>query len=494
MKEEKVSQIISLIDKKYIDEATMFAFSENRMAPGDNSAPAKRSGSRPRRFRLAAAACLALILAVGSAAFAFAAEAREYSTAAAFFEENGLSAEGLSRSEVKAVYRDITGNRFSYGKTADVIRQAVPGWEIQQDEATPEELAALWDKNVRMNSISEKGISCRIDWQYVHDQQKGFDVLDKSILECYQDGEMLWSAEFKDFYIEGYAFAEDATAIWGRNETWSPADTEYGWIALADSGGAVMWQRRLEHGFKHEYVASVLSDGDGTWAVISRGDMRYLCLSRYDAEGNELGFNKTEVGNLGVWNAAHLGDGYIVQLGNLTSRDTALLYKMDREGRVTDSFSYEADDCEYYIRDMAEFAGEIYLSAYSVPKQNDEGGRHEIANVLDYIFSKESWSISDEELTPLVRENYTAVLLVCDPEGGLPKTFYSVKGSLGGGLSVNASGQLEWNVESVVSTFFSPATSAFTIGGSCRVFRYTFDASGVLTGQTDTGESVPYWR
>ncbi|MBP5167397.1 MAG: hypothetical protein ILP09_09095, partial [Oscillospiraceae bacterium] len=370
----------------------------------------------------------------------------------------------------------------------------VPGWEIQQDEPTPEELAALWDKNVRMNSISEKGISCRIDWRYVHDPQKGFDVLDKSVLECYRDGEMLWSAEFKDFYIEGYAFAENATAVWGWNETRYSADTVYGWIALTDSGGTVTWQRRLEHGFKHEYVASVLSDGDGTWAVISRGDVRYLCLSRYDAEGNELSFNKTEVGNLGIWNAAHLGDGYIVQLGNLTSRDTALLYRMDREGRVTDSFSYEADDCEYYITDLEEFGGEIYLSAYSVPKQNDEGGRHEIANVLDYIFSKESWSISDEELTPLVRENYTAVLLMCEPDGGLPKAFYSVKGSLGGELSVNASGLLEWNVESVVSTFFSPATSSFTIGGSCKVFRYTFDAAGNLTGQTDTGETVPYRR
>ncbi len=46
--------------------------------------------------------------------------------------------------------------------------------------------------------------------------------------------------------------------------------------------------------------------------------------------------------------------------------------------------------------------------------------------------------ISSEELTPLVRDNYTAVLLVCDPEGGAPETFYSVQGSLGGKLRVNA--------------------------------------------------------
>ena len=59
---------------------------------------------------------------------------------------------------------------------------------------------------------------------------------------------------------------------------------------------------------------------------------------------------------------------------------------------------------------------------------------------------------------------------------------------------MNDAGRLEWDVESVTSTFFSPATSSFTVGGICKVFRYTFDAEGTLIGQTDTGETVPYRR
>ena len=174
------------------------------------------------------------------------------------------------------------------------------------------------------------------------------------------------------------------------------------------------------------------------------------------------------MGNFGIRNAASLGDGYIIQLWNQFSGDTALLYKMDRDGILTDSFSYEEDDVDYYIMDMVEYEGQVYLSSYAVPKQQDEGGRHEIAAILDYLFSKEDggWDISAEELTPIVRDNYTAMLLICDPEGGAPKTFYSVKGSLGGDLSVNTSGQLEWNVESITTTFFSPATSSFSIGGN----------------------------
>jgi len=469
MKRENVSQIISHIDEKYINEATMFALDSNHETIKHSSMPAKRIEKPSHRIRWGAlAACLALVVIIGSTAFAFAAEAAEYKNAVAFFEENGLSTEGLSRSEVKAVYRDITQKMFSYGKTAEVIQQAVPGWEIHQHEPTPEELAALWDKNVWKNSISEKGISYRIDSQYVFDEKKGLEVFEKSILECYQDGKILWSTEFKDFYIEDYAYTKEGTVLWGRNEIFSSSDTSYGWIALVDEEGSIVWQRRLDHGFKNEYVASILANEDGTWAVISRGDFKYICLSDYDADGKELSFHKTEVGNFGIRNAASLGDGYIIQLWNQFSGDTALLYKMDRDGILTDSFSYEEDDVDYYIMDMVEYEGQVYLSSYAVPKQQDEGGRHEIAAILDYLFSKEDggWDISAEELTPIVRDNYTAMLLICDPEGGAPKTFYSVKGSLGGDLSVNTSGQLEWNVESITTTFFSPATSSFSIGGN----------------------------
>ncbi|MBQ6053445.1 MAG: hypothetical protein IJL30_09225 [Clostridia bacterium] len=454
----------------------------------------KQTQSRKNRFRWGlAAASLALILFFGSAAFAIVSEAEEYNNAVAFFEENGLSTEGLSRTEVKNVYRDITEKKFTYSKTAEIISQSVTGLEIQQKEPTPEELSEVWNKNFFTNRVSANGIDCRSETKYVYDENRGFEVFEKAVFEYFRDGELLWTAEFTDFYIEDYLITNDGIAVWGNNAILSSLDTVTAWVAFIDGEGNVLWQRCLEHGFKNEYVASVLNNGDGTWAVISRGDLKYLCLSCRDENGNELSFHKTEVGNLGIWNVARLGEGYIVQLGNMTSRDVALLYKMDRKGQITDGFSFEADDCDYYIADLAEFGGKVYLSAYSVPMQTDEGGRHEIANVLDYI-TEDKWDISSEELTPILRDNYTAVLLICDADSGIPKTFYSVKGSLGGKISVNGAGELEWNVESITSAFFSPATSSFTIGGSCSVFCYTFNAEGELIGEEDTGYSVPYRR
>lgn len=440
----------------------------------------------------AAAACTAL--AVSLAGTAFVVEAKEYRTAVAFFEDNGLSLEGLSRSDVKAVYRDITTRHFTYGKTAEVLERSVPGLEIAQQEPDPEELAALWDKSMWQNDGPQAGISYRVDYREKPDETLGFDVLDRSILECYHDGDLLWTAEFPDFFVEESRFTSVGTVVWGYGDTWSSEQPTYAWLARVDGNGEILWQRQLDHGFKDEYVSHVLDNGDGTWAVISRGDYRYLCLSRYDMDGNELAFRKTDVGNVGIWNAVRLGDGYLVQLGNSANGETARLARLDREGNVTDSFVYEGEDCDYHLTGMAEFGGRVYLSAYSVPKQDDTGGRHEIADLLDYVFAKKDWEISSEELTPLVRDNYTAVLLLCDPRGGAPQTFYSVRGSLGGKLVVNDAGELIWDVESVVNTFFSPTTSSFSIGGTCRVFRYAFDDTGTLIRQEDTGETVPYRR
>ncbi len=454
-----------------------------------SEAPIKRRKAPAYIKWVAVAASLALVVGLGGAALA--AEAKAYGEAVEFFEENSLSTEGLSRSEVKAVYRDITTRRFTCDKTAEVLERAVPGLEIS--EPSPEELAALWERNLGNEAAPESAVSYRLDVQERFDEALGFDVFERSVLRCERDGAQVWEASFP-FYANGRAPVSEGLAVWGYTPTWSSGQTTYAWAARVDNAGNVLWQTQLDHGFQFEHIAAVLDNGDGTWAVISRGDVDYLCLTRLGTDGNELSFHKTQMGTFGIWNAARLGDGYLVQLGNSMDGETARLAKLDREGNLIDNFTYEGEDCDYHLTDMLEFEGRVYLSAYAVPKQTDGGGRHEIADILDYAFSKENWEISSEELTPLVRANYTAVLLLCDPEGGEPETFYSVKGSLGGKLSVNEAGELLWNVENVTDTFFSPATSSFTIGGTCRVLRCVFDSAGNLLRQEDTGETVPYRR
>ena len=92
------------------------------------------------------AACLILVISIGFITV----EAKEYNDAIKFFNEYGLSTAGLSRGEIKAVYRDITTKSFSYSKTAEVIANSISsdkigGFEILQDHPTPEDVENLWN-------------------------------------------------------------------------------------------------------------------------------------------------------------------------------------------------------------------------------------------------------------------------------------------------------------------------------------------------------------
>lgn len=446
-----------------------------------------------------AAACIALT--AGMAGAAFAAEEKEYSKALEFFAENGLSTEGLSRSDVKAVYRDITSRRFTFDKTAEVLKHHVPGLEILQREPTPEELEELWDKNVWTPPQERPGFNYNIDYKYKPLESGDFEVPDKELLECYRDGELLWTTEFSDFGIFDSVHTSAGTAVWGKDKivwrgvkSWFTTLSVYSRLVRIDDNGNILWEREINHGKETEVVFNVLDNGDGTWAVISRTDGNYLCISQYDIDGNELSSCMTEMGNFDVTNTVRLGDGYLIKVHDAKDGDTPHLVKLDHEGNVIDSFTYEGEDCDYYITEMTEFGGKVWLSGYAVPKQKNEGGRYETANIHEYIFSRENFDITSEELTPIVKDNYTAVLLLCDPEGGKPETFYSVKGSLGAELDVNSTGELEWNVNDIIGVGFSPYTNIASLFGTCRVVRYSFDTSGNLIGQADTGETASYMR
>lgn len=487
MKAEELFQLIGEADEKKVQETIL---------------PVKRNHKALWIKASAAAACLCAVLATG----AVAAEAHAYNEAVEFFREYGLSTDGLTRPEIKAVYYDIKTGTYSYFKTAEAIwsNQAVEfsGTEIAQEEPSPEDIARLWEQ-VRANENS--GIHYNIQSFDREDETLGFSVHDRSVLQKYDGNQLLWSVSFTEFYIEQWTPVSSGILVWGFTPTWSSQQPSSAWLAKVDDEGSLLWKRELSHGFEHESIAGILENADGSYAVFSRGDLKDLVLSRYSSDGTEISSKKTEVGNVGIWNMARLGEDYLVQLGN-RSTDVERIVRVDQEGNVGD----RATDVErivrvdeegnvtgdYYITDMAEFAGKLYLSAYSAPRPADGkeniGGRYDIAAVLKYIFDNDQMKISSEELLALLRDHYTAVLLVCDPDTGTPQTFYSVQGSLGGKLT--ADGELLWNVESFANALFSPYTSAWSIRADCQIFRYSFDEDGTLLRQEKTDEVTEFYR
>ena len=111
---------------------------------------------------------MVLILSACLGAFAIAAEAKEYETAVQFFQYYDMSTEGLTRGEIKAVYRDITTKSFSYSKTAEVIQSSISpdtvgGYEIPQEDPTPEDVEALWNqKNFTGQFAGDTQMGCSL--------------------------------------------------------------------------------------------------------------------------------------------------------------------------------------------------------------------------------------------------------------------------------------------------------------------------------------------
>ena len=462
------------------------------------SAERRKPQHSPRRKAVVAFCCTLLIALVSLGCYACAAEQQEYEAAMQFFAVYGLSAEDLTRGEIKSVYRDITTNSFTYEKTAEVLEKTlcvnmVPGFELIQGNTEPETMAQLWDDvfyngNYYVSDPEKAGVSYRANMPEESEAAAAYNYLEK-----YDKGNLIWSVPIDEFWITGHTILSDGVIAYGQTSPSLQAQQNCGWITKIDTNGNRLWTQRLPILFEILSVDAVLENEDGSYAVISRGDLKYLCFYRYSKDGELLHSQKTEIGNYGIWGAARLGDGYLVQIGNYVEGAYAKLMKLDAMGNPVSGYSYTAEGLWYYITDMLEYEGKVYLSAYAVPEPEGDGSRAEIDGILNYLFDNQIFQIEEAELTPMVRENYTAVLLVCDPAEGAAEEFYQVKGSLGGKLSVTEDGNLCWAVENFVSTFFSPMTSSFTIGGTCQIHRYLFDREGTVLRCEKTGE-LSYYR
>ncbi|MCL2488981.1 MAG: hypothetical protein FWE80_09890, partial [Oscillospiraceae bacterium] len=308
------------------------------------------------------------------------------------------------------------------------------------------------------------------------------------------DGAVRWRAEIHNICLQDFIPAGSSVIVFGRSYITASFDTQCGRIAMIDQNGTVLWDKTPANGFHWESYDAAVCD-DESIAVFGFGDFDTLCFTRFDYDGNITAFTTTPLEQYGYLSAIDLDDGYLVKTINYDPYHT-LFIKFDKNGAITDSFSFSDQQDDYYFTDMTTQSGKILFSGYRVPKpKSDYGGREEIGDILDIIFNQREWEIENKELTALLKANYTAVLLICDGESSLPERCYAVKESLGGVFSRDINSRLLWDTEHFVSSLFSPATSSYTLAGECRVYRYAFNENADrLAEQAKTDETTWYRR
>ncbi len=480
MKRQDILDCMNYIDSDLIEAA--------------NLAPRKKQQPNAVRRWFAAAACLVLVTVFYLGAHVYAAEQREYKAAVTFFEANDLSTEGLTRGEIKAVYRDITTKQFTYNKTAEVLQNSlqaqIPGYEFLHKEPTPEEMESLWTyQNGYHHFVSPDQADYTIELVEFSDPDTGVSHFEKSVISRYQSGECLWRTDIPTLKALEYQELSHGLLVWG----YPPSDTgldHRAAMARLDPEGNLLWVQILDSGFEEEAIEAIAENPDGSIAVFSRGDVQYLSVSQYGTDGQCLSVQKHSIGNYGIRNAARLGEDYLVQLGNNTLEEPQKLVRITQTGEMTDSFCYTEEDSKYHITDLQEFNGTLYISAYATPSA-EEGYDELFSIITDH---EDLINMPETELTGLVRESYQAVLLICEPDGGMPRAFYCVPGNLGAQLYVDTDNRLIWQTEDIQVVAYSPATNAYTFHGVSKLYEYSFSSQGVLESRTETGKTTSFKR
>ena len=488
MKKSEIKKLLlKLDDVKMPDKETIISECPN-ITPKTFSR--KRVGIRPV---LIMAATIILLALIGCAA-----EVKEYNDAVEFFDQYDLSKENLSRSEIKMVYRDIITEKFALEKTAVVIIDSYEGKAIGISKPSSEELKDIWNK---IGSWREEKYS----WYYLDNEEEinGIIRSGEMMFKKEENGVVLWETKIplRDGYVEDYTLLSDGkyVAVYGGYSPLIAPSHFCGFVEIFDTKTGISVLSKLFSNYRRFSISKIIETEDGM-ALFCRADLENFVFIKMDFSGEILLQKVTHIGNKGIWDVAKLGDGYIVQTGGYKQQEAIM--KVSSDGEINEGFSYGEENTAYFITDMMEFCGEIYLSAYAVPKNGREiySSHDEITGILDEIYSLNEFpeynssGNFDENFAEMLRENYTAVLLVCDADSGIPTEFYSVAGSVGGSLNISESGEMIWESEYISGAYFSPATSSFSISGACVIYEHTFDETVKLVRSEKTDRVTGFLR
>ena len=480
------------------------------LTPAEATAHTGRSKKAGGLFRyiVAAVACLSLLLGAGTGAYAYTAAKKEYKNALTFFYENELSTEGLTKKEIKEVYRDFYSCSFSSELTTDVLLNSRPdvvkGYEITGDNSE-------WDTSLPDTSLSDYKTPVYYEYEVLYNPIEGTynpetkaykESFDKSVFTKYRNGEKVWEISFTDLAINGYysdpESEEAPVLVYGTAPYTVKVDDGTATLIALDANGNILWKAVQNNGTAYDKIYAVLRNPDGSYTTFGRCGMDhetgdFLCVNKYSKDGAQIFANILDIRNHTIENVALTESGYLMHLSSYVISDFARVLKLDLEGNLVGDFSYESEDNDFYIADFCEYNGTVYISGHiteKAPRRIVDYGKREVFILRSEL--ADGKTRSDEELLDLFRNNFTAVLLVCEPDSGTPKEFYSVAGSLGDEVYVS-NGSVCWFTKDIIASSYSAksiqidssgvTTTNPKLAALCRFYANIFNTDGSFKEQ-----------
>ncbi len=430
---------------------------------------------------------------IGLSTYAIKVEAQEYQNAVEFFEANELSLDGLTRYDIKEIYKDITTNKFEYKKTGEVIvesiKSKVPGYSIEIENIDSNQILnawELWDK-IRKEKINEIK---NVDYDY-KSKSKNDDGTYTYTFNKYSAGLVEWSIDI-NHPISGFKEFGDILLVYGGYNYNSLM--EYNprvFITKLNKNGEILWQEEFTDSYRLYNV--FFNDDVYTLFLNQNSNKKNIKIIKLDSLGNivyeSVYYNESDINNVRIINSKNYYLAYV------TAYSKHSFIKINYDGTVENSFNYIDENYIYLFTNVVEFNGRLYLSGYSVPVPNQSysSDRYEISQIIDTLHEMDYDKITQDYVLELFKENYKAILFVCNNEDGELNLFYNVNSSLGSKLSIEDN-NLIWEVEYLNSMIYSPFTSSFTFGGTTKVYKYVYDEEGQLLEVYDTNELREFKR
>lgn len=449
---------------------------------------------RKPRALIAVCACI-FLLASALTVSVVAIENREYREAVAFFEANGLSTEGYSRSEIKKICRDITDNSFTYELTFEAICEHLG---ISNKDISSEEIKALWDKRNEEKAeldkplvngmwvsgkIEDKGTS----FVYQVDVGEAYTLEEVvSVLSKYNDGKLVWEKRFKGFSIGKVYEVGDRILLSGSTRT-ERTNTA---LMMLSGDGNILWERPVDT------LRNIIVDED-TITVIGNsryqtlliiGNSKSLYIETFDLDGNRLNYVLEDFSKLGfpyvkysdnhtthdangneivvpaytnpkyyVRQALKVGDEYYLVLEGDYTMTAPLRYmcvaRVSSTGEYKAIYEVSGKDTAYRITDIAVNDGELYICGYSYEAENGAmdkgvllGQSYELDNI-EAALIEANGKITDTEFCEMLRAYYTGFVMRCNIETGEVKEAKTVEGAKDGGFTKNDEGTLVYRYD-----------------------------------------------
>lgn len=379
--------------------------------------------------------------------------------------------------------RSIAVSYLEEGEIAETVTTDIPNLEIQAEDPVKTKKGDITEKKGHINPLND-AVCVYVDSSKENDSY--------TITYC-QDGKSLWATDISGYWVKDINFAKDC--VYAIGETYpARAGDEYVYFTKLDLGGKVIFTQKIDHDLESEGMVKVIDNGDGTCTAFSYEIAgKIICAATYDSNGNMVSDHKIKTDQfMTLHDVIRVGDGYLLRVGEIALDRGEVFYRLDKEYNISDGLIYGNDGNLLHIRDTIEYEGRLYISAYAVGVKASTGKQYEIDNLVSHVAQNPgSGALDDSSLAERLREEYTAILLVCDEQTGEPTKCFTVPGSMGTDLSVNKDNMLAWGAETVVyAQFAAPTVSSHIIEGTCRIYRYFFDTSDTFRGFEQGGISL----